>query len=428
MKHSLVRRYIDSQAWLITPEGLELVAAVADRDLDRIEAVQKEWGEPLQGTSNVQLRGDIAVIPVTGPLFRYANLLVQMSGATSYEMLAKDIAVAMEDSAIAQVVLAMDTPGGAMDGVTEVADLIASYRGRKPITTYVGGQCCSAGLWIASATDRIICADTARVGCVGAVATMRRENEEGVEELAIVSSQTPRKALSPFDEDAAVAAQARADIQAMVDRLAEVFIGAVAEHRGMTASRVQATEGRVYVGSDAVAVGFADEVSTLERVISAAAKPRPATTMLAAAESQETDMDDKITPTIDLAYLQANHADLVAGLRAEGAETERQRILGIMEMECSVDFAELNDLRLEAARDPNMTAAQLSLKVVGHPALRAAMQREQSLLALQQDEAVIADLGAEAPLEEEVDVQASFVQRMVDRVSAEQLSRANPLN
>lgn len=428
MKESLVRRYIDSQAWLITPEGLRLVAAVADRDLPQVEAIQKEWGEHLDGSATVEVRDGVAIIPVAGPLFNKANLITRMSGATSYEMLARDITLAMEDRSVRSVILNMDTPGGAMDGVSELADLVAGYSGRKPITTYVGGQACSAGLWLASATDRIVVADTARVGCMGAVASMRKETEEGVEELVIVSSQTPRKARSPFDEDGEVATQARADIQAMVDRLAEVFIGAVAENRGMERVQVQATEGRVYVGSDAVAIGFADEVSTLERVISAAAGAPPASMKLAAAQEQEIAMDEKETPQITLAYLQENHSALVAEIGAQAAQAERERILGIMEMPVSIDFEGLDELRLAAAQDPAMTAPQLSLQVVGHPALKAAIEKQNTLLALNQDEKELDGLNADAaPEAEEADEELAFVRRMREQVSAAQLARANPL-
>jgi ClpP class serine protease len=58
------------------------------------------------------VRGGTAVIPVRGPIFRYANLFTGISGATSLEVSAKDFGVALNDRAIEQIVLAVDRPGG----------------------------------------------------------------------------------------------------------------------------------------------------------------------------------------------------------------------------------------------------------------------------------------------------------------------------
>jgi hypothetical protein len=33
----------------------------------------------------------VAIIPVTGPLFRYANIFTAISGASSYELIARDL-------------------------------------------------------------------------------------------------------------------------------------------------------------------------------------------------------------------------------------------------------------------------------------------------------------------------------------------------
>ena len=52
----------------------------------------KTWGVP-----SVYVRDGVAVVPITGPLFRYANVFTNHSGATSIELVAKDFRAALDD-------------------------------------------------------------------------------------------------------------------------------------------------------------------------------------------------------------------------------------------------------------------------------------------------------------------------------------------
>ena len=61
------------------------------------EAVAREIGKEMKNTNAVSIRDGIAVIRVSGPLFRYANLFTKICGATSYELLAQDFNKALQD-------------------------------------------------------------------------------------------------------------------------------------------------------------------------------------------------------------------------------------------------------------------------------------------------------------------------------------------
>ena len=74
--------------WAMTPTALETVLEVASRCGEGPEAVSARLGRPLKNTRAVTVRDGVAVVPVVGPLFRRANLLTQVSGATSVEVLA----------------------------------------------------------------------------------------------------------------------------------------------------------------------------------------------------------------------------------------------------------------------------------------------------------------------------------------------------
>ncbi|KRG65811.1 hypothetical protein ABB27_14680 [Stenotrophomonas terrae] len=255
-----------SQPWLIQREALENVLNIAQRYGDP-EALQSRMGRPLDNARHVSVRDGVAIIPVTGPVFRYANIFTEISGATSTQVLATDIQAALDNPYIKGIVLDFDTPGGTATSINELADMIAAGTAIKPITAYGGGLVASAGYWLASACSEIVISETALLGSIGVVMsyqdTSERDAKTGVRSIEIVSSQSPDKRIDPATDDG------RSKAQVMVDALAEVFVSAVAKNRSVTADTVLADFGKggVLVGASAVKAGMADRIGSLESVI-----------------------------------------------------------------------------------------------------------------------------------------------------------------
>lgn len=258
---------IRAEPWAITRETLETIVAIAERENETPQAVAARLGRPLDNTYDVEVRDGIAIIPVAGPLFRYANLFTMVSGATSYEILARDFARALDDPMVDGILLNIDSPGGEVNGVSELADMIYAGRKRKPVKAYVGGLGASGGYWIAAAAEEIIAADTAQLGSIGVVAAFEDSREaeakSGRRRFEIVSSQSPDKRLDPTTDDG------RSKIQARIDALAGIFVGKVATFRGVDEAKVLKDYGRggVLVGADAVAAGLADRVGSFEGIL-----------------------------------------------------------------------------------------------------------------------------------------------------------------
>lgn len=261
---------IASQPWAITQEWLATIMAVAAREVGDLEAVEARLGKPLQNTRAVTVRGSAAVIPVTGPIFRRANLFTRISGATSIEILARDFTTALEDPAVGAIVLDLDSPGGEVAGVNEFAQMIADARATKPVVAYVGSQAASAAYWIASACSEIVADATAMLGSIGVVMALPSDRPSG--ELEFTSSQSPHKRA-----DVATSA-GRHQVQSLVDATADVFIETVARNRGTTPERVLRDfgAGGMLVGRAAVEVGMADRIGSLESVLAAYHLPAPA--------------------------------------------------------------------------------------------------------------------------------------------------------
>lgn len=237
------------------------MADIAQESRKTPEAIAREMGKEMKNTNAVSIRDGIAVIKVSGPLFRYANLMTRICGATSYELLAQDFNKALQDVNIKGILLDVDSPGGEVNGCSEIADMIYQARGIKPIVAYASGYCCSGAYWIASACDKILAADTAILGSIGVVSIFEKDDDGKT--IEIVSSQSPNKRPDINTEEG------KAKIQARVDELAEVFIAKVARNRGITAVDVveKFGAGDVSVGQYAVRAGLADGLASFEGVI-----------------------------------------------------------------------------------------------------------------------------------------------------------------
>jgi capsid assembly protease len=300
MAHQRILEYLFSNHWAILPEVLQTILSIAQGENESPEAVAERLGRPLQNTRTVTHRDGVAVLPVGGPIFRYANILTEISGATSVEVLATDFRAALDDPDIRGIVLEIDSPGGQIAGISEFADQVAAAG--KPTVAYISDLGASAGYWIAAAADQVIIRDTAAAGSVGVVATLRRDKKD--DRIQIVSSQSPRKRVDPETEDG------RAVLQGVVDDIADVFIMQVAAYRRVDPAHVleHFGQGGLLVGRKAVSAGLADELGSLESIIKSLGVKTMRTKTEPAAQP----------PVLDRATLAAEHPELLATVLNEG--------------------------------------------------------------------------------------------------------------
>lgn len=257
-----------SAPWLMMPERVEELLSIAARENEVTpETLEAYRARSVSSAERLTRRDETAVIPVVGPLFRRANLFTEMSGATSYAMLRRDFQAAMDDPSFTSIILDIDSPGGEANGTAELAEAIFQARDTKRVVAYVGGTAASAAYWIASAASEIVISPSALLGSIGVALTVRDtkalDEKRGVRSVEFVSSQSPGKRPDPSTDDG------RDRLQRMVDDLAEVFIDAVARHRGVSAEDVVSRfgQGGFETGAKAVAAGMADRVGNFEALI-----------------------------------------------------------------------------------------------------------------------------------------------------------------
>jgi signal peptide peptidase SppA len=282
-----------SVPWAIRPEALQQILDIASRVHDPdfesaaaklaarrneidFDAVSFSPGKSLPGAQRVRMRGNVAVMPVEGPIFRYSSLMTEMSGASSVESLAKDLRVVTNDPDVAAILLHVDSPGGEVNGIQEFSEALYKARGPKPIWAYVSNEGASAAYWIASACDRIVCAPTSLLGSIGVVAAVPDPSSEQSKNgrVQFVSSQSPNKRADPTTD------AGKTQIQTVVDDLAQQFVQTVARNRSVDIDTVlqKFGAGGVMVGQKAVDSGLADSVGSFEQSlvdISSAATTQP---------------------------------------------------------------------------------------------------------------------------------------------------------
>lgn len=277
--------WIATVPWCITEAALEAMIGIAERqplpDTDERmhgpTSLALRAGAKRDDSARMQMRGEVAVIRIDGPIFRYADFFTETSGGITTEALARDLQAALDDPRVAAICFVIDSPGGEATGIGELADAIYAARGKKPMGSYIEGYGASAAYWIASAAGQVVVDPSALTGSIGTV--MSAPNPEArpkpARSIEVVSTQSPKKRVN-------VATQAgQAYLQGLVDDMTEVFIAAVQRNRGLTREQVLAVEGGLLVGQQAVDAGLADATGSEEGTIAAlqgqaAARRRPA--------------------------------------------------------------------------------------------------------------------------------------------------------
>ena len=269
-----------SAPWAITEAGLSLILAVLTRTNVSLEALEKDRGEPLSNDRNSQVtyRDGVAIVTIAGPLVRRGDFFSRISGATSYDRVAADLAIALESPAVRAILLNIDSPGGEVTGVSDLAAMIRAGIAKKPIVAHTDGIAASAAYWIAAAASEIVASPTGLVGSIGVRMAMTKQKVSATDRYAqfeFVSSQSPKKSADP-ETDAG-----RAQIQQTIDDLAAVFVGTVATYRGVSVETVLADfgQGDVFVGQRALDAGMVDRLGSFEDTLAALARRSTTSTM-----------------------------------------------------------------------------------------------------------------------------------------------------
>lgn len=202
----------------------------------------------------------VAVICLDGPLMK--NDWCGCLGTASLLALF-NLAAATES--VEQIVLLVDSPGGAVDGTFSFADAIAECE--KPVTAVVDGYCCSAAYWIASAADKVYA--TSPTDIIGSIGTMIQlmDQSKYLDNLGVVirTFYADDSAQKNAEFTQAQKGDGKLLVKNLLNPLNDQFKGAVEANRPNV--KKDALTGKVYVGNDAMEAGLIDGVMCLDDII-----------------------------------------------------------------------------------------------------------------------------------------------------------------
>lgn len=295
--HNRILAAIRSQPWAILPEYMDAIEAIALRALDnpavigvevdghkqRMAEAIAEMGAPFPGARAAAIRDGVGSLPLFGPIFPRANVMTEVSGASSLASLAADFRKLEASPDVRNILIVADSPGGVITDVRAFASMIAASS--KPVTVFASGQCCSAAYHICSQAKEVIADPFALIGSIGvamAGGVQEAPDSNGYRAVEIVSSNAPDKRPDLATEEG------RAKVREMLDGIEEVFLSDVARGRKVSVSTVKQDFGRggTMSARQAKEAGMIDRVEAggLSAVLARLSKPvRSATPRRAAA-------------------------------------------------------------------------------------------------------------------------------------------------
>jgi signal peptide peptidase SppA len=250
-------------AWAILPESFSLMRKFVDLNPNlRNSSPERIWAACMGAGPNPPPRvsdgGGVGIICLFGAIGR--SVLNQVTSFFRF---------ALNDRNISSIIFQIDSPGGALDGIPELADEIFAARGRKKIIAIANTMAASAAYWIASSADEVVVTPSGSVGSIGVFAVhedLSKALDMAGVKVSLVSAGKYKVEGNPYEP---LSDGARTNTQYQVNSFHQMFVQAVARGRNVSSLDVRRKfgEGRIVLAASAVRAGMADRVATLDQTL-----------------------------------------------------------------------------------------------------------------------------------------------------------------
>lgn len=293
--------------WALMPERLNAVAAVlarwssntpaGDEVMQRI-AAERSAREARRQATQVNAGGagnGIAVLPLYGVVTQRGNMVddVSGSGSVSTQQFASSLRQALVDDTVGQILIDIDSPGGSVYGVSELADEIINARNHKPVVAIANSLAASAAYWIGACASEFYVTPGGEVGSIGvwqAHQDYSRALDDAGVKTTLISAGKFKVEGNPY---APLSEEAHGFMQSRVDDYYAAFTKAVAKGRNVPVAQVRDSmgQGRVLGADAALSSHMVDGVATLDDVINKMRRavrilPKPQASRLAIAQKE----------------------------------------------------------------------------------------------------------------------------------------------
>jgi signal peptide peptidase SppA len=257
--------------WAVERKTFDVMTEVFERfsrgEKLSVEEIQLKVGDKKKTSPDFEIIGDTAFIPIYGVIAKRSSMVNNISqpSGTSIEEIRKDFRHALASKEVSRIVLDIDSPGGSVDGVAEMAELIFESRGAKPVIAYADGMMASAAYWIGSAADAVYASKSSDVGSIGVYATLFdysvAYHNAGIKPEIIKAGRNKATGhpLKPLTEDD------RAVVQEEVNDIYDMFVESVARQRGMSLeAALSVATGRVYIAGRGLKLKLIDGIQSVD--------------------------------------------------------------------------------------------------------------------------------------------------------------------
>lgn len=266
--------------WLSTDDQMQVVAGIVDSIVSgKNKAFRKAYlaensdfsadlHDPEEDLrrGRIEIRGNVAIVPIHGTITPKANMFSALSGGVSAELLTHNINTLTANEDIKFIVLDVDSNGGSVHGVAAAANAIRKARETKTVYAIAQFNMNSAAYWIASAAEKIFVTPTSVVGAIGVVSVLQFASDEDQKRTIILRSTPGKLSINPFEP---LSDKARKKLQSEIDTIHASFVEAVSLNRNISMSKAnKLANGETKLGAEAVEAGLADkEVENLDEVL-----------------------------------------------------------------------------------------------------------------------------------------------------------------
>ncbi|WP_312262504.1 S49 family peptidase, partial [Limnohabitans sp.] len=189
--------------------------------------------------------------------------------STSTQQFTSALRQVLADDTVGQILIDIDSPGGSVYGVAELATEIIKARAQKPVVAVANSLAASAAYWIGCSASEFYVTPGGEVGSIGVWQAhfdySKALEEEGVK-TTLVSAGKFKVEGNPY---VPLDPEAQAFMQSRVDDYYNAFIQAVAVGRGVTVDDVRngMGEGRVLGSDAALAQRMVDGIASFDDVL-----------------------------------------------------------------------------------------------------------------------------------------------------------------
>lgn len=186
----------------------------------------------------------------------------------------KALRQASEDKNVKAIVLRVNSPGGQATASESMTHAVIQAREKKPVIVSMGDLAASAGYEMSCMANVIVAQPTTITGSIGVFGTIPNVGKLLNQKLGLhvdtVGTNRNANGLNIFRP---LSPTAMAMMERNVEDFYKVFVGRVAEGRGMSYDAVhQIARGRVWTGVDAKQIGLVDTLGGIDLALSIAAE------------------------------------------------------------------------------------------------------------------------------------------------------------